>query len=307
MPDQAAALWKRAKSLAGQPRMPSLTTGLILAFSTLFMGGMLWYYWPTLASYQFDIVWWPLIASGIAYMFHLLLSVAGWSMIMRQLGVGLGFREHFKIYCITRVAGRIPGAPWHLVGRAVLYKRAGISGAIIGVASGLEMVLVVMSGILSGFWVWFVLPQSAQWQMIWLTPIFLLCIVMASPTFLHRILKKLGREDVGAHLRYRDNLSVLVVFVLGWVASGLVLYLLIISLYPLPLLQLPGVVGAWSISGAISLLVFFSPTAFGLKEITLALILSFLVPGGIAVVVTVLARVLLTAAELVAAALASRL
>jgi glycosyltransferase 2 family protein len=228
-------------------------------------------------------------------------------MIMQQLGVRIGFREHFKIYCLTRIAGRIPGAPWHLVGRAVLYKRLEVSNSVMGVATGLEMLLVVVSGLLSGILVWFVLPPTTQMQFIWLGPILFIGVILTHPTFIQRILKKLGQGEVGVHLRYRDILLVLVVFVVGWAAGGIVLYLAILALYPLSLTQLPAVIGAWGISGAVSLLVFFSPTAFGIKEITLSLILSLLVPGGLAILVTILMRLFLTAAEFVAAILASRL
>jgi hypothetical protein len=54
-------------------------------------------------------------------------------------------------------------------------------------------------------------------------------------------------------------------------------------------------------------LIFLSPSGLGIKEITLSLLLALFIPAGLAVVIAILMRLYLTAAEFVWAIAASRL
>jgi hypothetical protein len=237
----------------------------------------------------------------------LLLAVFGWALIMRHLAVDLNFRDHLRIYCLTLVTGRIPGAPWHIAGRAVLYSRLGISAKVIGVAAAVEMLLVTLAGLLSGLFIWFSLPESTQQQLVWLGLVFVGGLGLMHPSVIREVLRRLGYADAIVRLRYRDMLLLLGLYVLVWGASGGVLYSVILALYPLPLMQLPGVIGAWGLAGAVSSLAFLSPTGFGIKEIALSLLLALFVPAGLAVVIVILNRLFFIAAELAWAIAASRL
>jgi hypothetical protein len=93
-------------------------------FSLLFLGNVaiLLAYFDAISRKVSSVA----IDNRISFSFpDLLLAVFGWSRIMQWFDRSQGFREHFRIYCSTMIAGRIPGAPWHLAGRAVLYKQIG--------------------------------------------------------------------------------------------------------------------------------------------------------------------------------------
>lgn len=304
---RADAVWLRAKTLNGRGVTRHVMTGLVLLFSVVFLGRILFDYWPTLMAYNWEFSLWPLLIGCAIYALHLVLAVRGWSLIMQQLAVPISLREHFRIYCFTRIAGRIPGLPWHLVARAVLYQRLGVSAKVTGVATGLEMILVILSGLLSGLLIWFILPQSIQSQSVWWVLLLVLSIGLIHPAVIQRVLKLLGPSEVAFRLRYRDMLLLLGLFVLVWALGGGVLYTVILVIYPLPLSELPSVIGAWGLSGATSLLFFFSPTTLGIKEMALSLLLGLFVPAGLAVVVAILTRLFLTAAELAWAIVASQL
>ena len=104
----AETIWRRARML-GSRRIRWLMTGVIFVFSGLILGWMLWYYLPTLLTYHWKLQVLPLLFGFAIYTLDLLLAVLGWSIIMSQLAYQLDFREHFRIYCVTLVAGRIPG------------------------------------------------------------------------------------------------------------------------------------------------------------------------------------------------------
>jgi len=68
---------------------------------------------------------------------------------------------------------------------------------------------------------------------------------------------------------------------------------------PIPLAQLPALVGAWAASGAISLSAGLLVSGMGLREVTLTVLLGYLVPLPVAVAISLLFRVLLMVGEFV--------
>ncbi len=281
-------------------------SGFLFLLSVVFLAGMLWRYWPTLSTFPWEINPLPALFGCLIYTAALLLVVLVWSLVMQQLGVHLSFGEHLRIYCLTFVGIRIPGAPWHVAGRAVLYKRHGIAGSISGVAAGLELLLAIVSGLIAGLLIWFSLPESMQTQLIWLAFVVVAALVLMHPSVVRKIMKRLGHAEEDVHLRYRDMLLSLLLYLIVWFMNGAVLYLVICALYPLPLTVLPAVTGAGALAGAISLLSVVSPSSFGLKEIALTVLLGLLIPPGLAVIVAILMRLLLTATEFVWVIAASR-
>jgi hypothetical protein len=303
----ARAIWTRVRLLGDQRWTRWIITGLILVLSAVGLGGMLVAYWPTLIAYRWELRPLPLVVAYVVYSLDLPLAVWGWSIIMGRLAGSIGLREHFRVYCSTLVAGRIPGAPWHIAGRAVLYKQLGVSRRVTGSASAIEMLLIIVSGLLSGCLTWPFLPESAKSQLIWFAPVVPIGLGLMHPTVIQAILKRLIQNETPIRLRYSDTLELLGLYLLVWGLGGVVLYAVIRALYPLPVTMLPGVVGVWGLAGAVASLVFFSPTGLGVKEITLSLLLALFIPAGLAVVTAILMRLFLTAAEFSWAIIASRL
>jgi len=302
----AETIWRRARTF-GSRRISWLVTGLIITFSVGFLGWMLWHYLPTLLAYHWKLQVLPLILGFPIYTLDLLLAVLGWSIIMGQLGHPLDFREHIRIFCMTRVAGRIPGAPWHVVGRVALYKRLGVNVKVTSVASGLEMILIIVSGIISSALIGFSLPENLQKYLVWMGLVLVIGLGLMHPSVVRKVLQWLGHTQTAVRPRYHDMLLLLGLYILVWGVGGCVLYMMILALYPLPWTQLPGVIGAWGLSGAVASLLSLSPTSFGIKEIALSLLLALFIPAGLAVVIAILMRLYLTAAEFVWAIAASRL
>lgn len=302
----AEAIWRRAHTL-GSRRISWLVTGLIITFSVVFFGWMLWHYLPTLLAYHWKLQVLPLILGFPIYSLDLLLAVFGWSIILGQLGNQFDFREHIRIFCMTRVAGRIPGVPWHVVGRVALYKLLGVNVKVTSVASGLEMILIIVSGIISSALIGFSLPENLQKYLVWMVLVLVIGLGLMHPSVVRKVLQWLGHTQAAVRPRYHDMLLLLGLYILVWGVGGCVLYMMVLALYPLPWTQLPGVIGAWALSGAIASLLSFSPTSFGIKEIALSLLLALFIPAGLAVVIAILMRLYLTAAEFVWAIAASRL
>jgi hypothetical protein len=283
-----------------------LFSGFLLLFSVVFLSGILWRYWPTLANYPWEFDLWPALIGCLVYTAALLVVVLVWSLLLKHLGASLDFREHLRIYCLTFFALRIPGAPWHVAGRVVLYRQRGIDASVASVAAGLELLLAIISGLVAGLLIWFVLPASMQRQLVWLVIVLIFALALIHPRVIRGVLKRLGYAEENIRLRYQDMLFFLLLYLIVWSMDGIVLYSITRTLYPIPFTLLPAVTGAWALSGAISLLAFISPSSLGLREIALSVLLGLFIPPALAVIIAILARLLLTATELLWAIVASR-
>jgi hypothetical protein len=261
----------------------------------------------SLASFSWQIRWWAVAAAVGAYAVALLLAVWAWSQVMAEVAGPQPFRRHLRIYCLTLAAARIPGAPWHLAGRAVLYNQHGIAKRLTTLAAGWEVLLIAAGGLLVGV---LILPQTHDrlpvpgWILLLSAAIILIAL---HPEVRQRLLRWVSRQEVMTPTNpWRTPLLILVYGAI-WVAGGSVLFLAIASIYPVHLAVLPYVIGAWAFSGTISMITVLSPSGIGLRDVTLSFLLGFVLPPGPAVVVALYVRVLVTILEVVAALLAYRL
>jgi len=246
---------------------------------------------------------WPLLLTIPIFALGELLASTVWAKIMNDLTTPLPMIRHQMIFVVTHAARRIPGTVWHVIGRVAWYERLGISKAVSVLANVLETVLMIWSGlILSALLLPFISQarQFALWQ-------FLVGIVLSGlvlhPKVLYLILSRFGQGEQAKNLHYSRVLGWLAYYLFIWLIGGSVLYLLINTIYPLPLTILPVCVGAWAITGVAATIVLVLPSGLGLSEATLGLLLSTQVPSSIAVTAAILMRVLLTILEFLFAAI----
>jgi hypothetical protein len=278
-----------------------------LLVSAAVLGWVLFQYRDTLATYPWHIQPILVLLAIVVYYVDLLLAIWGWSRLIDRMGVRLPLREHGRIYALTLVAGRIPGAPWHIASRAAAYGQHGVSKRLVGVTSAIEMILICVSGLLCGFLVLPLLP-TPQRALGWLLAVVILIgVIMLHPKTIRWLLRLVRRHNLDFRLGYRDSIIALLQYSAVWIVGGVLLFSCMQVLYPVPVFLLPSVIGIWSLSGGISTIVQFSPTGFGLRELTLSALLLLIVPPAIAVVIAIVMRVFLTATELMAALVVSQL
>jgi hypothetical protein len=205
---------------------------------------------------------------------------------------------------VSNLARRLPGVLWHVTGRLLLYQECQASSAVVSVASALELVLTGLSALLVGLLTW---PGAERFSVLrgWAGAACALGLAAAHPRVLNWLLRKLGADaSTRPPLRFRQVLAWLALYGLVWVIGGIVLYAVVATTYDLPITLMSRVVGAWSLSGIVSVLTAVLPVGMGLRELTLSLLLAQFVPQGVAVVGAIAARLLLTFYELIWAQIA---
>lgn len=238
------------------------------------------------------------------YTVALLIAITGWSVI---LGTMSGFWrpfDHFRIYTLTAITRRLPGTFWYVLGRMAMYERLGVPRTITALVGGFEFATNVIGGVLVALLAWPLMLNAGQVDPRWLLLPLGLCLLLLNPPLVRWMIRRLSPQHAAPPVRYRHILLWVLIFALVWCAGGVLLFVLIRAVTPLPLDRLPAVIGAWATLGVASTLFFsFLPFGLGATELTLAALLGPLLPATEALFVALLMRAVLTVFELGYAAL----
>ena len=253
-----------------------------------------------LLSHPWQFRWPYLITSFVLFLVALVLAALIWADLMHRLGSKLSLHHHVRYFCISQLARRLPGTIWYVVGRSYLYKREGELTRLVSLASGIELVVMLLAGILASVAMatqWLVaLPMGYLYGLFFLLPVFILLLHPRTVTW---SLRRISLDDAPL-LHFSSVLRWVVGYIAIWLLGGLIFYLALNVVLVLPLVHLPFVIGIWCFVGVSSIAVFFLPTNLGFSELGLSLLLSTILPLSISVSVAILTRILLLVFEAMA-------
>jgi hypothetical protein len=285
----------RAIWLRREWRSPVLI-GTILLSLGLMLAGLI-RGWQDLVQYQWRFDWLLLGLSSLAYSASLLLAMLGWSVIIRSLGAMSTRRQNVKIYLYSWMARRLPTPAPYLTSRVLLYEEIGVPKRLTSVALLWENILLIAS---SAVLVVLLLPLVSIVSdripvVAVLAALAVGLLFVFHPRLLtwgvNRVLRRFGKAPLEVGLRPPVAIYALAIYALVWLAGGMILFLLIRMMYPLEWAVLPFVIQCWALSGLVSYITFFAPISFGLREVSLAYLLSLAMPLSLAIVVVVLMRI----------------
>ena len=286
-----------------------LAFSLLLAVAVVVgLGAMLYNSRELLLTYDWKLRPVPLAVAFLLYSVALALTVQGWGLLMARLGAEQPWRKHFYIYSLTILAQRLPGVFWHVLGRMALYQKQGVTKRIVAAVSGLELILMLIAGILVTLLALPLMAPSDLSRPGLLLGGLLLGVLLVHPRTLRFLL---GRLKVGGEsmpgMRYRDSALLVGLYAIVWALGGMILFAIVMAVYPVPWNTFPGILGAWSLSGVIASISTFTPSGFGLREISLSVLLTPFMPAGMSAVIAIATRVFLSLCELAWAFGAGRL
>jgi len=269
--------------------------------------------WGELSQYRWQINLFPLALSFVAYSGALVMGGLGWHWIITTLGGRSGFRRDLKLYFYANLNKRLPTPLWFLAGRLHLYEEEGLSKAVTSAATFLEMAMIALSGVVVFLTTSSMLALPGSWnsaQIVAIAALGPLAIIVARPDILIRLLSPLATRahvDLGnVEVRARDTLLWTAWYCLDWFLGGFILLFLIRSVFPLNISSLPRMIAIWTLSGLVGLLNFTVPLGIGVRELTLAYLLTSVLPLSVAVVISVGSRFWLTLGEAIWLGVVSR-
>ncbi len=279
---------------------------LILGATLFFIASALRQNWQEVQNLRLrESGWsWLGLGFGVTLLAHIWTGWV-WNWILRELGQATSGRWAVQVYLTTNIAKYLPGNVWHLYGRVMAAKQAGVSASAATLSVLLEPLLMAAAALVIA------LTNARQ---SWPIQLFFLLLVLAAihPRALNPLLK-LARHIKGqAPDQASDPLQVRrypllpllgeLVFV-GLRSLGFLLTAW--ALAPFGIEQVPSLVSAFSLAWVMGLVIPGAPGGIGVFEATALALLTpqfptSLVLGGIA-----LYRAISLLAELVGAGLAS--
>lgn len=300
------SIWQQALSFLNRRRVGRIALVSLFGLVLISLAALLVREWEQVEGWLHHLTAGLLLKIFAVYTGALVLAALTWYLIIRRLYGTTDVRIHLRVYCITNLARRLPGVLWHVVGRAVLYEQAGLPKTMTLLASGVEQVLIVLSGVLVYLVSLAVTSGTTQVNITWLIITALAGILTMHPRLLSAILRRWGQQEA-LSVRYRDVAVWLVLYVITWIVGGYMAIILVSSNQPLSLVEQVEIIGAWSLSGSITSLVTFLPAGLGLREVSLVVLLGPSIGWPFATFVAVMLRLLITLFEIIWGALAWRL
>jgi uncharacterized membrane protein YbhN (UPF0104 family) len=226
--------------------------------------------WQQIASDLGRMRAFPVAGAFVATLIMLLLMSAGWTMAVRAVGAPLALREGFSIYYQASIFRYLPGAVWHLPGRAYLCQQRGISLAAFAQSTFLELFFLLGCGAALAGWGMAVYLSRPEVLVLSVAAALTMALVVIWPD--RRLFLAGQRALMPAVLNRRALALMPPIYAAVWFAYGGAVALLLHALpgnQPPPLLNIViANAAAWS-AGFLSL----APAGLGVRELSLSVML----------------------------------
>lgn len=264
--------------------------------------------------------WAFVLLATVLSLLTVLLAALSWRAVATGLGAPLGLRDAAVVYLVGQVGKYLPGGVLNLLASAELGRDRGLARRrtvgtlLVAVLVSAAVAAVVAAVLLPGAvpaagrsldGAWGVLADVLQHR--WLVLLAVPALLLLAPPVLDRVLALLlrltGRDPVAERLS-GATVAVAALWALGsWTAAGLQVLALALAVGATPgadLLRLS--VGGYALAWLVGFVLLVLPAGVGAREAVLALALAPVLDAGGILVVVLLSRVLVTLADLVAAA-----
>jgi len=279
------------------PRRPLVrAAGYVLALALLaLLAHLAVGNWRAVSAYPWHVQPALLAASCVCLMAGRCILPWGVRWVLRLFGEEVPLRSCWRAYALSQFAKYVPGGVWLFLARTYLYRRCGVAYAAGGIAVVLEQVLVVAGSLVVflGALPWFPWPGHSRW--LWAcVAAAVLVAALVHPRVVswayNLVSRRTGAETERVQVGYRGILSLLGVYVGFWAATGLAFCLLAAALTSLPASLWPAAGGMFAGACGLGFLVVVAPAGLGVREGSLAGLLSLVYPLPVAVALALASR-----------------
>ena len=278
---------------------------VIVVIIFVFLGKMVWENWVQVKEASFNLRPISLFLSTLIFAFSYFIQIWAWYLITSKLSIALPLLETLKGWFYSQFGKYLPGKVWLLLGRFYFYESKGKSRRGISIGLYLETVTTIMAAGLI-FVVALILFKEGLFysgkQLWWLILLFLFAFISLHTRVLQKMLSWLliqfKREPISLPISYLDILWILFVCIMAWVVGGIGFYLFVDSIFPVSPHRILFLTGALAFSSVLGLIAIFAPSGLGVREGTLVYLLSYIMPGSVAVVISILTRIWMTLIEI---------
>ena len=276
----------------------------ILVLTLFFLSRTLVTHWSQLQQFEFKFTISLLLLSFIPLIAGLFLVSFTWRLIMRSFGQGISLQDAFRVWTKSEMLKYVPGMVWTFASRAMLAKK----DKVLTVASmGIETALKLAAALLLSFLLMFAFFKNI-FNMYIVSALVAVGLLSLHPKFFNGMMgagmKMFKRPWTNVEMRYRDVLLWLTLLVGSWVLIGIGFVLLVWSFQETP----DGVsflIGSFALSWSAGFAFFSVPQGIGVRESVMTLLLRTVMPEGVAVAISLVARIWWTVGDVLVLAVAN--
>lgn len=271
---------------------------VVVSNSLIFLGTLLVQQWADIAPYLQEIqIMLVLLAFG-AILGALILGGLLWYFVQKALDIGLDWQMSLTVHFSSMITKYVPGYGWQYMAKAYLSRRGHGQARRIGLAMMTELGILIMGGLilaglvagrLGGQWVVGQYLSSWGWYLV------SICAGVIGMGWV-KALERLGDLDRN-RISYVALTYSIIMAMIGWVVHALAVWLITRSLFPVTPDAFAQMLFALILSNIVSILVIVVPGGIGVREITLTLLLTDIMPLSLGGVIAILARLILVIAE----------
>lgn len=283
------------------------TRGRVLTFlfflvSIFVVGAVLRANWSELRTFQW--VFRPSYIALTIFMVLLTFSLTAitWHIIFTRFLPDLSLRQNAKIWAYSNFARRIPGTVWYIASRAALYEQHGVRKSIVAYISIFEIVVILISGTILSlvtlpFWTesyW--TPTNMMWSGLFLV---FGCLLL-NPKFVNAIARKLNQDGEVRLLKLVDIGLSVGSYLIVWVCGGVAFWGIVNVVQNVEFEHFGRLLNVWAVANTLSFAGALTFSAIGVRDISLTVMLSLIVPPPVALIITILTRLLWLISEFLA-------
>jgi uncharacterized membrane protein YbhN (UPF0104 family) len=227
-----------------------------------------------------------------------LLHIEIWRLMLRSLGGQIEPRRARAIWSATLLARYVPTSMLMAVGRVALSEREGVSKRVTLASVVYEFALTFITALALAVYLvlkldWFDAHQFVRYLAIALPVAGLVCL---HPAIFHRvadfIFKRMGRDPLPLSLGFGRVLEFAAMYVVSFIVAGCSVLAMAHALHPLGAGHSAAANASYGLGYVAGVLAFVIPGSLGAREAGVALGLSAVLPGAVAVAVAIAVRLL---------------
>jgi uncharacterized membrane protein YbhN (UPF0104 family) len=264
--------------------------------------------WSQVKDFDWKFNYPLLIISFLLQIMALCWLVQIWRWILRHSGSTVSYPGLFKIWFFANLGRYLPGKVWQFLGMVYMLEKRGVPKRNSVSTALLAQSFSVISGLLIAF-VFLGTDLYSQFLannpgLVLVMAVFGLFIVtvVCYPKLLGEIINLglgiLKREKISLDITSKDVIIYILAYSVSWLLFGLAFLVFIKAMAQASFDMYPGITGAFAFAFNIGFLALFVPGGIGVREGILVLLLSSVFPVPIATLISLLARLWVTVAEL---------
>lgn len=253
---------------------------------------------------DFKMNWGIFALSMIFYFIYKVTLASLWHYITYLNDSSIKYKDAVVSYLYSILGKYIPGKVFMLAARIPAYEKAGVKMRKVTICFFLENICTLLGAAFLFLISLFFFPnevlQDYMWAVVALIIVFFICI---NPKIINWGLRILGKvmkkDDMEIPMTYGQMIKVVLLFIGNWLIVGMGFYMLVYSIYPVPLSEALYCGGIYGLSAIIGILAIFTVSGLGVREGIIAVGLALIMPDSYVVIVSIISRLWATVAELI--------